>query len=291
MLFWLRANVLSIISIVLVHGLQGNPWRTWAYKASEVLHRGSTLESASGTQKKSKRKGFRATVAKLTGVRSSTLPRQEAYRENDAEDSEAGAEDEVTYWPKDLLPADCPNARILVWGYDSVVTKGYAPFNKSNMFAHAKDLLYSLDREKPKGRNVVFVAHSLGGLLVKEVLRRSQHAEEASLRDIIETTKAVIFLGTPHRGSAEFAGLGELPRSVASAVIRVDSNATVIRALGIDSPELELSRESFLQQWRTYGFQVKTFQESQGLAGIRIGILNDKVGGAFNPSTTERRVY
>jgi hypothetical protein len=245
---------------------------------------GSTSESLSRTQKKSKRKGFRATVAKLTGVRSSTPSRQEAYRESDAEDSGAGAEDEVTYWPKDLLPADCPNARILVWGYDSVVTKGYAPVNKSNMFAHAKDLLYSLEREKPKGRNVVFVAHSLGGLLVKEVLRRSQHAEEASLRNIIETTKAVIFLGTPHRGSAEFAGLGELARSVASAVIRVDSNATVIRALGIDSPELELSRESFLQQWRTYRFQVKTFQESQALTGIRIpgvGIPNGKVGSSY----------
>jgi hypothetical protein len=57
----------------------------------------------------------------------------------------------------------------------------------------------------------------------------------------------------------------------------MDSNKAVIRALGLDSPELELSRESFLQQWRTYGFRVKTFQESQGFSGLRLGILSEKV--------------
>jgi hypothetical protein len=61
----------------------------------------------------------------------------------------------------------------------------------------------------------------------------------------------------------------------------MDSNKAVIRALGLDSPELELSRESFLQQWRTYGFRVKTFQESRGFSGLRLGILSEKV--CFNP--------
>lgn len=52
------------------------------------------------------------------------------------------------YWPYHLLPADCMTARILVWGYDTVVTRGYTrSANKSNLFAHAKDLLYSLERE------------------------------------------------------------------------------------------------------------------------------------------------
>jgi hypothetical protein len=29
-------------------------------------------------------------------------------------------------WPRDLLPTDCPKARIMTWGYDTVVTKGIA---------------------------------------------------------------------------------------------------------------------------------------------------------------------
>ena len=194
------------------------------------------------------------------------------------ETSDDTQDSQGVYWPRDLLPADCPNARVLVWGYDTVVTKGFAPANKSNLFAHAKDLLYCLERESVSGRPLVFVAHSLGGLLVKEVLRRSQHAEEPGLQDIVKSTRAVIFLGTPHRGSGDFARLGDMARRVASAILGVDSNATIIRALGLDSPELELSRESFFQQWRTYGFRVKTFQESQALTGLNVGVLNTKVG-------------
>jgi protein SERAC1 len=74
-----------------------------------------------------------------------------------------------SHWPRDFLPRDCSEARILVWGYDSRVSKGYCGSNKSNIFAHAKDLLYSLRRDKPPRRPVIFVAHSLGGILVKEV--------------------------------------------------------------------------------------------------------------------------
>jgi hypothetical protein len=165
----------------------------------------------------------------------------------------------------------------MVWGYDSKVTKGYASANQSNLFSHAKDLLYSLERARPYKRPLIFVAHSLGGLMVKETLRRSQLAEDPRLLDIVESTISVIFMGTPHRGSPGYAGLGELARKVASTVLRVDSNVSILRALGLDSPELELSRGSFLQQWRLYNFQVKTFQESSGPNGMNLGGFNEKV--------------
>jgi len=74
------------------------------------------------------------------------------------------------YWPGDLLPSECPRARILTWGYDTVVTKKLsAPSNKNNILSHAKDLLFALARERPIGRPIILVAHSLGGIVVKEV--------------------------------------------------------------------------------------------------------------------------
>jgi len=75
------------------------------------------------------------------------------------------------YWPLDFLSSEewCKSARLLAYGYESKVTKGYANSNKNDFFAHAKDLMYALSREKPARRPVIFVAHSLGGLLVKEV--------------------------------------------------------------------------------------------------------------------------
>lgn len=182
------------------------------------------------------------------------------------------------YWPRDLLPTDCPKARIMTWGYDTVITKGIAtPANKGNIFAHAKDLLYTLDRERPQGRPLMFVAHSLGGIIVKEVLRRSQSSDEKNIQNIVESTRAIVFLGTPHRGSADMAALGDVVRRVASTILRVDTNAVILRALGVDSPELELCRETFITQWRFYDFRVKTFQEALGMTSVNLGLLNEKV--------------
>lgn len=74
------------------------------------------------------------------------------------------------------------------------------------------------------------------------------------------------------------AAFGDVVRKVASVALRADSNPKILRALGLDSPELELCRESFTSQWRKYGFQVKTFQEGLGMTGLHLGRLSQKVG-------------
>lgn len=49
------------------------------------------------------------------------------------------------FWPLDLLPDDCGNARILTWGYDSKVSHFFGgATNQSNITAHARNLLHAL---------------------------------------------------------------------------------------------------------------------------------------------------
>lgn len=74
------------------------------------------------------------------------------------------------FWPVDLLPKECPNSRILTFGYDSKVTKYRAgAINHNSIMSHSKDLLFSLRRERDLDRPLIFIAHSLGGIVVKEV--------------------------------------------------------------------------------------------------------------------------
>jgi hypothetical protein len=76
----------------------------------------------------------------------------------------------AVFWPADLLPKECPGARILVYGYDTKVTKYLkGSTNKSSILSHSKDMLYALSRERKLDRPLIIVAHSLGGIIVKEV--------------------------------------------------------------------------------------------------------------------------
>ena len=86
-----------------------------------------------------------------------------------------------------------------------------------------------------------------------------------------------MFLGTPHRGS-EHASLGDTIRRIVSAA-GFDTHGQILQALQPGGEILEMAREEFCGLWRERGFIVRTFQESQGIAGVRG--LNGKV--RFNP--------
>lgn len=180
------------------------------------------------------------------------------------------------FWPRDLLPRECPNSRIIMYGYDTKVTKHMTgATNKNSIFSHAKDLLHALRRSRKVDRPLIFVAHSLGGIIVKEMLAISSTSTEKELRDIVGSTASVIFLGTPHRGSP-IAALGGLARILVSA-IGMETNSAILDALGLRTSDLERAQEAFSGLWRKYNFRVKTFQEGLGLTGVNLGIFGNKV--------------
>lgn len=72
-------------------------------------------------------------------------------------------------WPRDLLPKQLPNARVLTFGY-SALNRDDTPLSIKDL---GKTLLESLSingrHDKAATRPLIFVAHSFGGLLVKSV--------------------------------------------------------------------------------------------------------------------------
>ncbi|KAH7363587.1 hypothetical protein B0T11DRAFT_282853, partial [Plectosphaerella cucumerina] len=76
------------------------------------------------------------------------------------------------FWPRDLLTADLPEARLWTYGYDGDAIEARPGTNKKNnknsLSKHGQDLATTLRREMVD-EPIIFVAHSLGGLVVKDV--------------------------------------------------------------------------------------------------------------------------
>ncbi|XP_041831700.1 protein SERAC1 isoform X2 [Melanotaenia boesemani] len=91
------------------------------------------------------------------------------------EEREAENDDDYTEcWPKSWLAADCPNLRILSVEYDSHLSdwmaKCPAENQRKSLAYRSQKLLKKLKLAGVGERPVVWVAHSLGGLLVKKML-------------------------------------------------------------------------------------------------------------------------
>ncbi|MCJ1384068.1 hypothetical protein MMC17_007184 [Xylographa soralifera] len=113
--------------------------------------------------------------------------------------------DSSVFWPRDLLSGDVGNARIFSFGYDADAVNLRHRVSNETVSHHADSLLLKLERERRPNarrmRRIVFVAHSLGGLVVEKALCLSQHKAEPHLRRIAESTMGMMFFGTPHLGA------------------------------------------------------------------------------------------
>jgi len=65
----------------------------------------------------------------------------------------------------------------------------------------AVNILDLLELDGIGSHAVVFICHSLGGLLVKQLLRHAYDYGNPGYKQIAEQTRAIVFLSTPHSGS------------------------------------------------------------------------------------------
>lgn len=173
-------------------------------------------------------------------------------------------------WPKTLLPSEIRNARILTYGYDAyVVSRSVASNNR--LKDHARNLLNALTADRASinssTRALIFVAHSLGGLVCKKALLLSQYNGQAHLRSIYKCTKAIIFMGTPHEGSW-MARWATIPAKYLGII--KSTNTKLLDILDRDNEMLKEIQDEFytlIGSPRTNGRNIKVtcFYEELGL--------------------------
>lgn len=173
------------------------------------------------------------------------------------EEKEAEREDDYTEcWPKAWLAADCPNLRVLSVEYDSHLSDWMAQCPAENqrksLAYRSQELLKKLKLAGIGERPVVWVAHSMGGLLVKKMLLDA--SQDPEMHGLLQNTKGIMFYSVPHHGTfmAEY-----------SVNVRYLLFPSIeVRELCKDSPALHSLNDNFLNLAKEQDFKVLSFAET-----------------------------
>ena len=96
-------------------------------------------------------------------------------------------------------------------------------------------------------------------------------------KELRSRTSLIIFLGTPHRGSAS-AGWGQIASNLASLALQ-DSNKRLVQTLEVNSEILDNIHDQFKTVAFESGIKIHSFQEARGISGMKG--LHNKVGPLF----------
>ncbi|KAB8336679.1 hypothetical protein FH972_020990 [Carpinus fangiana] len=133
-------------------------------------------------------------------------------------------------WLRDQLPDDFPTIRPITYGFDSPLT-GHRSFQNIDDLASSLVVkLRSVGKQSSSARPTIFLAHSLGGIVLKRALLLLASGTDSD-RTILETVTAIVLFGVPNRGM-NIANL-------LSIVAESNVDDTLIRLLGPSSSYLD----------------------------------------------------
>ncbi|PYI10351.1 kinesin [Aspergillus sclerotiicarbonarius CBS 121057] len=185
-------------------------------------------------------------------------------------------------WLRDFLPRQLPRARIFLFSYNSKVAIQSSAAGVREQ-AHVLLDRLRLERENCQSRPLLFIAHSLGGIVVKEALVQAKLS--AIYGSICTSTFGIAFFGTPHRGT-HLARVGGVAAKLVRTVLGTASN-TLLKALARGSlyaQELSANFDKLLEN-----YQYLSFYETLPFKGI--GIIVEKHSAVLGlPDSREKAV-
>lgn len=186
-------------------------------------------------------------------------------------------------WPRDWLPMDCSyttsedslcpnigNIRVLGLNYDTSLSlwTGICPeeAERTPLEVRARDLLNQLLQAGVGRRPVMFVCHSMGGLLVKNMLVMAYESGKPEMMNFAKNGKGIVFYSTPHRGSS-FASLNT-PASI------VVMPSIEVQELRLESENLKTLHTKFLNLLRDIPMEIISFVETKAtlISAMKIAI-------------------
>ncbi|PLB36253.1 esterase/lipase family protein [Aspergillus candidus] len=195
--------------------------------------------------------------------------------------------DTGTFWPADLLPHALgqSRARVLTYGYDASVQNFTDGNGSGGIHGVAETLVSSLAANRNlrgcSERPIIFICHSLGGIVVKKALIYSHSVSNKRvkhLRSVLVSTYGLIFLGTPH--NVDDAGQWSMALQMLCEAILpqqlVQSSPQLIRTLSENNESIRDTNSLFADLWNK--FHVCFFYETEGISleGYKYVVVDER---------------
>ena len=170
-----------------------------------------------------------------------------------------GKHDDNNFWPT-WLGEYLPD--VGVWSLKYEVEPFRWKGNTMPLVDRATNSLAVLDSYEIGERPLVFITHSMGGLLVKQMLRHALDFATPEWKAIAKQTKGIVFLSTPHSGSDIASWIKHIGKvlSTSVSVEELQANHSRLRELNL------LYRNH--EQLRQVGMQV--YCEKQTTSGFLV---------------------
>lgn len=133
--------------------------------------------------------------------------------------------DKSFMWIRDAAPTSLPGIRTMIYGYDSKLTG-------SNSFQSIGDIAIKLilhlksgGWNRPSSKPIVFLAHSLGGLVLTEAIVQIADSRDKSISSILSNVRGAIMFGVPTLG---------MDQAHLMAMVEGQPNELLIQALSRD---------------------------------------------------------
>ena len=167
------------------------------------------------------------------------------------------------FWPL-WLKSELDNVSVYTLSYPASLFEKWAK-REMPMFERSGNTLEQFAFQGIGQRPIIFVTHSLGGILTKMILRKSLETDNEDWKKVANVTKLVVFLSTPHTGTA-----------LASILDVVPQTSTHIKLLKNDSgflDDLNSHYRSFANN--TDGLSTVVYYEKHATKGTVVCVSRD----------------
>jgi len=187
-----------------------------------------------------------------------TWRQQDKDNERELSDNQI-SEDNYSYcWPRDWLAEDAGHVRVIGCDFDSYLSQwgGSCPTQSftQTLEERSEDMMRKLRQAGVGNRPVIFVGHSMGGLIIKKMLTSAQDSQDEATKKLSENTKGVVFYSTPHEGS-QIANLNSIIKYFFFPSVEVQE-------LEMNNPALLSLNQSFKEFASKFKTKVISFGET-----------------------------